>query len=388
MSHHSPPRLLYVVNIPRFFVSHRLPLALAARAAGYDVHVATATGDAVNIDHILKAGLPFHPLPLSQHGTDPAVEIQTFRAILRLYRTLRPAIVHQVTIKPVLYGGLAARLARIPAVVNALSGLGHVFVAPGWKAALLRQGVEMAYRVALRHPNSCTIFQNPDDRALFVRRRLIGAAQAEVIKGSGVDMTVFQPQPEPDGLPVVLFAGRLLWQKGVGAFVEAARKLRAEGVQARFVIAGYDEPSSPAAVPPQTLREWQASGVIEWLGKRDDMPQVFAGAHIVCLPSAYGEGVPKVLIEAAACGRAIVTTDTPGCREIARHEVNGLLTPLDDLPALCAALRRLIDNPGLRREMGARGRQIAEAEFSLEHVTSATLNIYERLLHQHREHTS
>lgn len=373
-------RLLYLVNIPRFFVSHRLPLAEAARAAGYEVHVATASDDALSIQAILRVGFPFHPLPLSQHGTNPRGEVATIRAIDRLYDKLQPDIAHQVTVKPILYGGLAARRRHIPAVVNAISGLGSVFVTPGLKAALLRTGVKAAYRLALGYPNACTIFQNPDDRDLFVRSGLIREAQAVVIKGSGVDMTRFQPQPEPEGEPLVLFAGRLLWQKGVGAFVEAARRLRAAGVQARFVIAGYGEPSSPTAVPPEQLTAWQSEGVIEWWGKRDDMPQVFAQTHIVCLPSTYGEGVPKVLIEAAACGRPIVTTDTPGCREIVRHEANGLLVAPNVPAVLDSALRRLIENPALRQSMGQQGRELAAAEFSLDYVSRATLDVYARLL--------
>ena len=379
------PRLLYLVNIPRFFVSHRLPLALAAREAGYEVIVATATGDAEHVARILDANLPFHPLSLSQHGTDLYTEMHTFRAIDRLYGLVQPDIVHQVTIKPILYGGIVARRRRVPAVVNAISGLGHLFVAAGAKAAVLRQGAKGAYRFALNHPNSCTIFQNPDDKALFVRNRLLPESRTLVIKGSGVDVHMFQPQPEPDGVPVVLFAGRLLWQKGLGEFVEAARQLRAAGVSARFVVVGYSEPSSPAAVPLEKLEAWQEEGVIEWWGRRDDMPAVFAQAHMVCLPSAYGEGVPKVLIEAAACGRPLVTTDSPGCREIARHEVNGLLIPVHDVTALAAALTRLIEVPDLRQRLGAAGREIAAEEFSQRQVNEVTLGLYDRLLAAHRE---
>ncbi len=374
------PRLLYLVNIPRFFVSHRLPLALAARDAGYDVQVASAVGDGENIAHILDANLPFYPLPLSQHGTSPYAEYVTFRAIDHLYNRVQPDIVHQVTIKPILYGGVAARRRRVPAVVNAISGLGHVFVAKGAKVFAMRQGAKAVYRFALNHPNSCTIFQNPDDQSLFVRSKLVAETRTMVIKGSGVDMQIFSPQPEPDGVPVILFAGRLLWQKGVGEFVEAARQLREQGVTARFVVAGYSEPSSPASVPLEKLQMWQDEGLIQWWGKRDDMPEVFAQAHVVCLPSSYGEGVPKVLIEAAACGRPIVTTDTPGCREIVQHERNGLLVPVNQIEALTAALRRLIENPTLRQAMGARSREIAEAEFSLSYVNETTLSLYERLL--------
>ena len=371
------PRLLYVVNIPRFFVSHRLPLALAAREAGYEAHVATAADDAANVERIRATGLPFHPLPLAQHGTHPLAEARTLGAIYQLYRTLRPDIVHHVSIKPVIYGGLAARLAGVPAVVGAVSGLGYVFTAAGFQPRLLRRLIGPLYRLALAYPPTRLIFQNPDDRDRFVRLGLIDPARAVLIRGSGVDVSVFTPQPEPDGPPVILFAGRLLWEKGVGTFVEAARRL---GETARFVVVGYPEPSSPDAVPLDQLTAWAGERLIEWWGRREDMPAVFAQSHVVVLPSTYGEGVPKVLIEAAACGRAIVTTDAPGCREIARHGENGLLVPPGDLDALVGAIRTLAGDADLRRRLGERGRAIAVAEFSLDRVVRETLAVYEELL--------
>lgn len=370
-------RLLYTVNIPRFFVSHRLPLALAAQDAGYEVHVATSDADADHIARIQDSGLAYHPLPLAQHGTNPLAELGTLRALLRLYRQLQPDIVHHVSIKPVLYGGLAARLAGVPAVVAAMSGLGYVFIGEGRKPRVLRQIVKPLFRAALQHPNTRMIFQNPDDQQRFLAMRLLRREQAVLIRGSGVDVTQFVPLPEPDGTPIVLFAGRLMWKKGVGDFVEAARALRGA---ARFVIVGYAEATSPDTVSSQQLQQWQQQGLIEWWGKRDDMPAVFAQSHIVCLPSTYGEGVPKVLIEAAACARPLVSTDTPGCREITRHDENGLLVPPHDNAALVAALQRLIAQPQLRQRLGQRGRVLVEREFSLERVVQDTFAVYERLL--------
>ncbi len=370
-------RLLYLVNIPRFFITHRLPLALAAQDAGYEVHVASSMYDEASVQRIIDSGLPFHPLPLRQHSTSPIHEWEALRAIYKLYRQLQPDIVHQVSIKAVLYGGVAAWMAGVPAVVNAISGLGYVFVAQDMKAVAIRQAAKLAYRLVLRNAHSRTIFQNPDDCDFFIRSGLIAPQRTVIIKGSGVDVDVFSPQPEADGLPVILFAGRLMWQKGAGEFVEAARRLQG---RARFVIAGFAEVGNPATVPSEKLEEWQHSGVIEWWGHRADMPVVFAQSHIVCLPSSYGEGVPKVLIEAASCGRAVVTTDTPGCREIARHGENGLLVPVHDVDALCAALTVLIDDPARRQQMGAAGRKIVEAEFSLAQVNTQTLALYETLL--------
>ena len=206
------PRLLYVVNIPRFFYTHRLPLALAARDAGYDVHIATSDADREHVALIQQSGLPYHPLPLAQHGLNPLAELNTLRALLHLYRQLQPDIVHHVSIKPVIYGGLAARLARVPAIVSAMSGLGLVFVAQGMKARVLRLLVSPALWLALRTPNTQMIFQNPDDRARFVDLGLIATQRTTLIRGSGVDVTRFTPQPEAPGLPLVLFAGRLLWK--------------------------------------------------------------------------------------------------------------------------------------------------------------------------------
>jgi len=370
-------RLIYNVNIPRFFVSHRLPLALAARDAGYDVHITTSDGDLEQIEVIKATGLPFHPLPLAQHGTNPLTELQTIRAMVTLYKTLQPDIIHHVSIKPVIYGGIAARIARVPAVVSAMSGLGRVFSDSTLKATMLQQVVRPLFKIALGHPNTAMIFQNPDDQKTFVQMGLIQSANTTLIRGSGVDMAVFKPTPEADGKPIVLFAGRLMWKKGIGDFVAAARQLHD---QARFVVVGYAESSSPDAVPLTRIQTWADEGVIEWWGKRDDMPAVFAQSHIVCLPSSYGEGVPKVLIEAAASGRAIVTTDTAGCREITHDGENGILFPANDIEALIAALQRLINQPELRQQMGQHGREIAQEHFSLDDVTAQTLALYERLL--------
>ena len=370
-------RILYTVNIPRFFVSHRLPLALAARAAGHDVHVATADTDAVNLARIRDAGLPLHLIPLAQHGTSLLGELRTLVALVRLYRQLRPDLLHHVTIKPVLYGGIAARLAGSPPVVAAMSGLGRAFRDEDGGDADLRGPLRAALRFALPRRTTHMVFQNVEDRDAFVQLGLAELDRTSVIRGSGVDPHVFTVAPEADGRPTVLYAGRLMRQKGLERFVELART---HGDRARFVVAGYPEPSSPDVVPVATVEAWAAEGVIEWLGARDDMPAVYAAASIVVLPTTYGEGVPKTLIEAASCGRAIVTTDLPGCRDVCRDGVNGLLVAPHDDEALHAAVLHLIEDRELRTRMGAAGRRLVEEEFSLEHVTSATLALYAELL--------
>ena len=373
-------RLLYVVNIPRFFVSHRLPLALAARDAGYEVHVATSDQDEENLDRIRDAGLTLHPIPLVQHGRSPRDELRTLLALVRLYRRLQPDLLHHVTIKPLLYGGIAARLTRRRAVVAAMSGLGRAFRDHAGAARRPGVALRVALRLALPRRSTSLLFQNQEDLEVFRDLGLAAADRATLVRGSGVDLGRFRPSPEPEPTtagPVVLYAGRLMWQKGLGEFAEVARRL---APIARFRIAGYSEAGSPDAVPIAQLEEWAAEGRIEWLGAREDMPQVIADAHLVVLPTVYGEGVPKTLIEAAACGRAIVTSDAPGCRDICRDGVNGSLTPPGDVDALEAAVRRLILDPGLRQRMGAAGRAIAEADFSSEQVIGATLALYEQAL--------
>ncbi|MDE2777817.1 MAG: glycosyltransferase family 4 protein [Chloroflexota bacterium] len=372
------PSLLYVANIPRFFLSHRLPLALAARDAGFNVQVAASDSDTAAQRSIRESGLPFYGLPLRQHGMNPVLELHTLRALRALYRELKPDLLHHISIKPVIYGGIAARFSGCRNVAQAMSGLGYVFVNRSARARLLNLISGPAFKLALGGERARAIFQNPDDLELFVERGLITRQRALVIRGSGVDENVFFPRQENvAGLPVVLFAGRLLWQKGISEFVEAARRLRG---QARFQVAGYEEPTSPLNVSAGKLQSWAAEGLIEWLGARADMPAVYAQSNIVCLPSTYGEGVPKVLIEAAACARVCVTTDTPGCREIVRRGFNGLLVPPHDIDALTQALKRLIENPGERMKMGAAGRQIVLERFTLRQVIDETLALYADML--------
>ncbi|MBU4220137.1 MAG: glycosyltransferase family 4 protein [Euryarchaeota archaeon] len=372
-----PCKLLFVVNDATYFISHRLPIAIAARNEGFDVHVAAPEGYATTA--IVDAGFTYHPIPLTRKGTNPWKEFNSIIALLRLYCRLQPYLVHHVTIKPMIYGGIAARLMQVPAVINAVTGLGYVFIAKGFKALLLRSAVKLGYRAAFSNRNQRVIFQNPDDSSTFLKAGIVASRDIVLIRGSGVDTSIFAPQPEPQVTPLVVLPSRMLWDKGAGEFVNAAKLLQAKGVVARFVLVGETDPGNPAAVPTVQLEAWRDSGVVEWWGRSNNIPAIFAQAHVVCLPS-YREGVPKVLIEAAACGKSIVTTDVPGCREIVRHGENGLLVPVRDSKALADALQILIENPALRAQMGARGREIAVAEFSEEQVIKETLSVYNELL--------
>lgn len=369
--------LLFVVNVDWFFLSHRLPIAVAARNAGLRVMVAAA--DTGRSSDIRAAGIDFVPLPFSRSGADLLYELRSVALLYKLYKRLRPDLIHHVTIKPVIYGSIAARMLSSIPVVNAISGLGYVF-SQREQARQLRHIALRLYRFALRHPHSKVIFQNPDDIQVFRRHRIVREDQIVLIRGSGVDCAVFQPAPKPDGEPIVVLASRMLWDKGVGEFVEAARMLRREGVKARFVLVGDSDEGNPTAVPRDQLQRWHNEGVVEWWGYRSDMNRVFSAAHIAVLPTFYPEGLPKVLLEAAASGLPMVATNIPGCREIVRHGINGILVEPKNTAQLAEAIKRLIFDKELREQYGRRAREIAVAEFSLDLVVRQHLDLYSELL--------
>lgn len=370
--------MLMVVNDPAFFLSHRLPVALAAREAGWQVGIVTPEGEAVSA--IRAHGLDHHYAPLTNAGLRPDHQLAAFLTLHRLYRELKPDLVHHVTIKPVLYGGLAARMARVPAVVAAVSGLGYVFTADDMRARLIRPPVHALYREALNHPNACVIVQNPDNLARLEAIGALSRARVELIPGSGVCLATFQPRPEPqDGPPMVLFASRMLREKGVEVFIEAARLLKRRGVSARFVLAGGTHPN-PTSLTRAELSALNAEGIVEWLGPRSDMTELMAGSAMVCLPSWYGEGVPKVLLEAAAAGRPVITTDWPGCIDAIEPGATGLAVPPRDAGALADAMARLLADRELRERMGQAGRARAEALFSVDAVSQRHLAIYAELV--------
>lgn len=370
-------KLLFVVNVDWFFLSHRWPIALKAQQAGFEVHIAAGITDKLSV--LQDYGLTVHPLGLVRGGLGALNALTTIFELRRIFRSVQPDVVHLVTIKPVLLGGLMARLLRVPALVTAISGLGYVFTARGKLALPLQWAVGRIYSLALGHRNQAIIFQNPDDRDTLIKVAGLSAAKVEMIRGSGVDLAQYTVQPELSGLPVVLFPARLLADKGVFEFVQASVLLRAKGIPARFVLAGMVDSANPTSLSQGQLNEWVSEGVVEHWGYRTDMPQVIARANLVVLPS-YREGLPKVLLEAAAAGRAVVTTDVPGCRDAIEPGVTGLLVPVRDAESLALAIEHLLANPELRTSMGLAGRQLAEKEFDVGAVVDKHLAIYQRLL--------
>lgn len=370
-------RLMFVVNNPAFFMSHRVPVALAAQQAGYDVHVATMDGPAVA--DIQALGMTHHAIPMTRSGKHPLQELGTLLALVRLFRRVRPDVVHLVTIKPVLYGGIAARIARVPGMVAAISGLGFVFLSNSLKMRLVRAVVARLYRVALGHPNSRVIFQNANDRDLLNSLGAVRDEQVVMIRGAGVDLDAYRASPEPPAPPVVVtMVARLLRDKGVREFVEAAAMLRARGVPVTMQLVGGLDAGNPASATQQDVDAWQRDGAVQALGERSDIAELYAASHIAVLPS-YREGLPKSLIEAAACGRAVVTTDVPGCRDAIEPGQTGLLVPVRDAQSLADAIARLAEDAALRQRMGAAGRALAESEFDIKRVARVHVELYDAL---------
>lgn len=369
-------KLLFLVTEDWYFFSHRLPPARAAQAAGYDIVVAT------RVDRhgacIVAEGFRLVPINLRRRSRNPFREIAAIAQIVAIYLRERPDVVHHVALKPVLYGSFAALIVRRPAIVNALAGMGFLFTSSSRAAVLMRAVVSRFFRILLNAGRNVLILQNPDDEALLVESGVVETARVRLIRGSGVDIERFAPTPEPKGTPVVMLPSRMLWDKGVGEFVAAAGMLRARGLDARFVLVGNGDVDSPASIPEDQLKAWHASGVVECWGHCPDMPRVLAQANIVCLPS-YREGLPKVLLEAAACARALVATDAPGCREIVRDGENGLLVPLRDAAGLANAIGLLLADTGRRQAMGHKGRKMVEMEFSEAKVAEETLTVYREL---------
>ena len=371
-------KIILFANTEWYLYNFRLSLAQALRSEGHEVVLVSPPGKYSR--RLEEAGFRWISFPLSRRGTNPLAELATIWRLRNLYCMEKPDIVHHFTIKCVLYGSLAARLAgmrsrtRKSAVINAITGLGFVFIDQGWRAGGLRWLVNRFYRIALK--NTQVVFQNEDDRALFLEQGLVAESQVSLIPGSGVDTARFKMEPARTTLPVVVvLPARMLWDKGVREFVEAAQILRAQGVPARFALVGDTDPNYPACVPEQQLNAWQSSGIVEWWGWQEDMPAVYRQADIVCLPS-YREGLPRTLVEAAACGRALVAADVPGCRSIVRQGENGLLVPVRDGKALAEALCTLILDADLRQKMGRCGREIVVREYSMERVLGDTLFLY------------
>ena len=369
------PRLLYLITEDWYFWSHRVDLARAARETGYDVIVATRVND--HGERIRREGFQLEPLEMVRRSRNPFREVIAIAELVRLYRRVRPDVVHHVAMKPILYGSLAAWIAGVPVVINAFAGLGYAFMDE--RKRKLRWLVKTALKTTVGLSNSTVLVQNHDDRDRLVQEGVVKVLRTKIIAGSGIDEKKFFPKPPPCGIPIVLLPARMLWDKGIGEFVEAARRLKRKRAQVRFVLVGRRDEHNPAAIPESSLTEWVREGAVEWWGHREDMPAVYETATLIALPS-YREGFPKVLLEAAACGKAMVATNVPGCREIVRDRFNGLAVSAKDPAALAEAIDELLSDSSLREMMGDRSRKLAVEEWSSSRIIGQILALYHELL--------
>lgn len=368
-------RLAFVITEGWWLSLHWIGLAEAARDAGYEVTVVTCAGK--HGERIRARGLNLIDIDFHRGRLSPWANLRVLCRLGAVYRQLRPHLVHHFAMQPIVLGAAAAALSGRPAVVNTIAGMGHLMVSGSVRARFLRCLLLPALGWALRH--SHTIVQNPDDAA-FVKSRGARSERVSVIRGAGVDLRRFSACPEPEGPVRVAMVSRLLWSKGVREFIDAAGAVRAMRENVVFTLVGAPDEKNPDSVPPERLSAWASAGVVEWWGYRRDIADVWARSHIAVLPSYYREGLPTALLEAMACGRPIVTTDMPGCRETVRQDVNGLLVPPRDAAALITAIVALIDDPKRRAAMGAASRRLVEAEFNATRICEETLRTYRHAL--------
>ena len=364
-------KILFVVNVDWFFISHRLPLALEALKKDYEVHIACGLTD--KKEYLQNLGFVVHPLHLSRGGTGVKSEIKTLIDIYKVLKELNPYIAHFVTIKPVLYGGIAARFLNIGKKVFSISGLGFIFIKQGVKASLIRTIVKQMYNFSLNGKNSHVIVQNPDDKAVIDS---IVKVPICLIRGSGVDLSQYKYKEENNENIKVSMACRLLKDKGVFEYIESARIIKQKLPNIEFELYGDIDIYNPASLTIDDIEKIKQDSFVKVYGFSDNIAKVFSDSNIVVLPS-YREGLPKVLIEAAACGRAVVTTDVPGCRDAIEPNVTGLLCKVKDAKSLSEQVEKLILDKDLRNSMGKEGRKLAQHEFDINKVVEKHFSIYE-----------
>jgi glycosyltransferase involved in cell wall biosynthesis len=365
-------RLMFVVTEDWYFVSHRLGLAIAAQRAGYDVSVVTRIRE--HRAQIDSAGIQVLEWEHQRGGLNPFTALRSICHLVQMYRLVRPQLVHHVALKPALIGSIAARIARVPRVINAVAGMGWVYSSDSGLARALRPILRAALSMVFRHHSVFVLVQNQTDERMFAELG-VPAERVRLISGSGIDLALFPPRPEALGVPLVVLPARMLFDKGVGELIDATRILRGRGVPLRVLLAGEPDFQNRAAIPADVIANWVLEGVVEYAGFVRDMPSLLTAAHIVCLPS-YREGLPKALLEAAAAGRPIVTTDVPGCRDVVTDGENGLLVPARNAHALADALQRLLTDQSVRLRMGTANRERAERMWAEPIVIGQMLDFY------------
>ncbi len=366
-------KILYLVTEARYFFSHRYALAKAAQKAGHTILVATDPQDLT--ERFLKEKFTLIPLKnLSRAGMNPLRELSALREIYEVYKKESPDIVHHIAMKPVLYGSVSALFVRIPRRINTLTGLGYLFISSKFSARFIRFFLMGAFQILFRGSTTKLILQNKDDYQIF--ERILPTKNLVLIRGSGVDTKKFSPSSRPPkGLPKVTLVARLLWDKGIKEAVEAHSILLTRSIPLELVLAGPLDPQNPSAIPESKIKEWLLAKLCTWTGKEEDVAALYQSSTLAILPS-YREGLPKALLEAAACGLPIITTDVPGCREIVVHKQTGLLVPPHNALALADAIDWLLRDPEFAKSLGDAARQAVLKNFSDEKINQETLKLY------------
>ena len=371
-------KLLFLVSHLSFFISHRMQIATSAKKKGYDVIVAFGELDA-DTTSLRKNNIELCHIPIERGGKNFLKDLKSCYLIWKLFKNTNPNIVHLITIKPYLYGGIIARLTNVKCVVSAVSGLGSLFIQQNLINRFIRLLLYPIYQMAFNHPNQCIIFQNNDDAKLFIKMGIINSNKVKLLKGSGVSLKKFTQFKELKRTPTICFVGRILRDKGINEFVSAANIIKKRNIKAKFLVVGELDKKNPTGLSNEDLNDIKKNSNIKILGFKKNIAKIYAKSHIVCLPS-YREGFPKTLIEAAAASRAIITTNVPGCKDAVIKNKTGIVVPVKNPIKLADAIEWLIENPDIRISMGKRGRQLAQREFRIEKIVKAHMNIYKKLL--------
>jgi glycosyltransferase involved in cell wall biosynthesis len=371
--------LLYICNVDWYFQLHWLPRALAAKAAGYDVHLLTNITRTECADELANTGIILHDIPLSRRSRNPLHELSYLKAAYQAINHINPDLVHTITVKPNIYAGSVCRYLKIP-VIMSITGRGQVL--SDEKRSIIDYLVKLLYRYASKNAESLLLFENHEDRQFFLQQGIGNPNKLHVISGAGVDTNeyAFNLPVEKEHEPLtILFAARMLWNKGLQDLIEARRILRSRGKDIVLKVAGLIDKDNVDAISIKQIHQWADDGEIEWLGQRSDMIDLITSADVVALPTTYGEGVPRILIEAASVGRPLIATDVPGCRDIVHHEKNGFLVKPNSAEQLADAIERMTDYQ-VRSDFAQYGRNLAEQTFCQSHIIRETLSVYEQLL--------
>lgn len=367
-------KLLFFISEDWYFWSHRLPLALSAIERGWDVYLMTRISTYQS--RIEEKGIKLLPLDRFKRGfQNPFKELLSLFEIVSVYKRVNPDIVQHVALKPIVLGTISAHLTHVRSIFNTFAGMGSLFTMMDKRKTYLPDLIFHVFKFIFKPPCVRLVFQNASDRDMMVQKNITKKDRTALVKGSGVDIRLFHPVPPPGGTPIVLMACRMLWDKGVAEFVDAAKRINSKVLKARFVLVGDPDPENPNAISHAQMEKWHRSGHIEWWGHQENMAEVYAKSHIFCLPS-YREGLPKAILEACASGRPVVTTDAIGCRDIVRHGENGLLVQPRDANALSDAIESLIEDQQSRHRMGMKGRAMVEQEYAEEIITHQTFQHY------------